>query len=186
MAPSAPRALTERLEDTAAIDAVAGPVARTARRVLGGGAVKDALRGTWLGHALHPLLTDLVVGSFTSATILDLLGADDGAAQALIAVGIAAYPPTALTGVSDWSDAADADAGIRRAGLVHAAVNAAALSFYTASLAARRRGDTGRGRLLGLAGASALGAGGYLGGHLAYVRGARVERSAPDAGAPPR
>ena len=57
-------------------------------------------------------------------------------------------------------------------------LNATALSLYAASLAARRRGDTGRGRLLGLAGAGALGAAGYLGGHLSYVRGARVERAA--------
>jgi len=59
-------------------------------------------------------------------------------------------------------------------------VNASALAFYSASLAARRRGDSGRGRVLGLAGAGALGVGGYLGGHLAYVRGARVERATPD------
>lgn len=182
MATSPARALTERLEGAGAIDTVARPVAAAARSVLQPGALKDALRGTWLGHALHPLLTDLVIGSFTSATILDLLGGGDEAARKLIAVGIAAYPPTALTGVSDWSDTADADPGIRRAGLVHATVNATALGLYAASLAARRNGDTGRGRLLGLAGASALGVGGYLGGHLSYVRGARVERTAPSAG----
>lgn len=171
------RALTERLERVSAIDAVATPASRAARDVLGTGALKDALRGTWIGHALHPLLTDVVIGSFTSATILDLIGADDDSVQRLIAVGIAAYPPTALTGVSDWSDTAERDPGIRRAGLVHAGLNAGALSLYAASLVARRRGDTGRGRLLGLAGAGALSAAGYLGGHLSYVRGARVERA---------
>ncbi|MGZ6708776.1 MAG: DUF2231 domain-containing protein [Solirubrobacteraceae bacterium] len=184
MATSAPRTLTEHLEAASAIDVVAGPLLRTAQRALRPRVLKEALRGSWLGHALHPLLTDVVVGSFTSATILDVLGADDDAAQALIAVGIAAYPPTALTGVSDWSDSGESDPGIRRTGLVHAAVNASALSLYAASLVARRRGDAARGRLLGFAGASALGAGGYLGGHLAYVRGARVERVAPDAGSP--
>lgn len=179
MATSALRTLTERLEGTSQLDAVAGPLLRAAQQALRPAPLKDALRGTWLGHALHPLLTDVVVGSFTSATILDVLGADDDAVQTLIAVGIAAYPPTALTGVSDWSDTGDRDAGIRRAGLVHAAVNASALSLYAASLLARRRGDATRGKLLGLAGATALGAAGYLGGHLAYVRGARVERAGP-------
>src|SRR6476646_2172301 len=179
------RTITERLEATEAIDAVAAPVSRTARGVLGNGGLKDVLRGTWIGHALHPLLTDVVVGSFTSATILDLVGGDDDSVQRLIAVGIAAYPPTALTGVSDWSDTAERDPGIRRAGLVHAGLNAGALSLYVASLAARRRGDTGRGRLLGLAGAGALGAAGYLGGHLSYVRGARVERATPGAAPDP-
>jgi uncharacterized membrane protein len=176
MPTSAPRALSERLDSLSALDAVARPVRGLVARALRPGPLKDAVSGSWLGHALHPLLTDLVIGSFTSATILDLLGADDDAAQALIAVGLAAYPPTALTGVSDWSDSADDD-GIRRTGLIHAGVNASALALYAASLAARRAGDRGRGRLLGLAGASALGAGGYLGGHLAYVRGARVERA---------
>ena len=88
------------------------------------GALKDALSGTWLGHALHPLLTDVVIGSWTSATLLDVLGGDDdeAAAERLIAVGIAAYPPTALTGANDWADAEPADDGVRRAGLVHAVV----------------------------------------------------------------
>ena len=41
------------------------------------GAPRDALSGTWLGHALHPALTDVVIGSFFGATLLDLLGGDD-------------------------------------------------------------------------------------------------------------
>src|SRR5687767_15275597 len=90
--------------------------------------LKDALSGTWLGHALHPLLTDVVIGSFVSATLLDVLGGDDDgrAAERLIAVGIAAYPPTALTGANDWADAEPTDDGVRRAGLVHALTNATA------------------------------------------------------------
>ena len=43
-------------------------------RILGRGAVKDGLSGTWLGHPLHPLLTDLPIGFWTSAFTLDLLG----------------------------------------------------------------------------------------------------------------
>ena len=41
------------------------------------GVPRDALSGTWLGHALHPLLTDVVIGSFLNATLLDLLGGDE-------------------------------------------------------------------------------------------------------------
>src|SRR5690349_13830034 len=120
MASAPPRTLTERLDTASALDRIAGPVAATARRALERPPVKDALRGTWLGHAVHPLLTDVVVGAFTSATILDLLGGDDRATRRLIAVGILAYPPTSLTGVSDWSDS-ERDPAIRRTGLVHAA-----------------------------------------------------------------
>jgi hypothetical protein len=49
---------------------------------------------------------------------------------------------------------------------VHAATNTTALSLYGSSLLARRRGAHGRGKLLAAAGAAALTAAGYLGGHL--------------------
>ena len=164
------------LEAAGPLDPIGRFAGSRVRSALRPGAVKNALSGAWLGHALHPLLTDLVVGSFVSATVLDVLGGDDrGAAQRrLIGVGIAAYGPTALTGVSDWADAESSDPAVRRVGLIHAVSNSMALGLYSASLAARRRGDTGRGKLLGLGGAAALGAAGYLGGHLTYSRGVRT------------
>src|SRR3954463_9606027 len=123
--------------------------------------LKDALSGTWLGHALHPLLTDVVIGTFLSTTLLDVAGGDeDGRAGArLIGVGIAAYAPTALAGVNDWADTEPVSDAVRRTGLVHAASNATALAFYAGSLAARRRGARGRARLLSVGGATALMAG---------------------------
>lgn len=36
--------------------------------------VKDLLHGTWLGHALHPLITDVPAGALTAALFLDLIG----------------------------------------------------------------------------------------------------------------
>src|SRR5829696_6304480 len=83
--------------------------------------LKDVLAGTWLGHALHPLMTDVVIGTFLSTTLLDVLGGDeDGrAGSRLIAIGMAAYPPTALTGVTDWADTEPVSDGIRRTGLIH-------------------------------------------------------------------
>ena len=50
------------------------------------------------------------------------------------------------------------------------------------SYVARKRGARGRGKLLSLAGSAALGAGGWLGGHLSYTLGAGVEAGAPAAG----
>jgi nitrite reductase/ring-hydroxylating ferredoxin subunit len=172
------------LETLDAADAPAKAVAATVRKVTSPIALKEALSGTWLGHAVHPLLTDVVIGSFLSATLLDVLGGDqDGrAARRLIAVGVAAYPPTALTGASDWADSEPADDGVRRVGLVHAAVNAAALSLYVASYAARRRGARGRGVALGLGGAGALGAAAYLGGHLTLAKGVGADQTVFDPG----
>jgi nitrite reductase/ring-hydroxylating ferredoxin subunit len=176
--------LVGKIEALAVLDRPGKAVGKAVRRALPFGAAKDAVSGTWLGHALHPLLTDVVIGSFTSATLLDLLGGDDDgrAAERLIAVGIAAYGPTALTGANDYGDSELADDGVRRAGLVHASTNAVALALYGASLVARRRGDTGRGKLLGAAGAAVLGAGGYLGGHLSFVKGMGPDQTVYDPG----
>jgi nitrite reductase/ring-hydroxylating ferredoxin subunit/uncharacterized membrane protein len=147
-----------------------------------GGGLKDVLSGTWLGHALHPLLTDVVIGTFMSASLLDLLGGDDEAAQKLIGVGVAAYLPTALTGVSDWADTEPVDDRVRRVGLVHANTNAVALALYTASLKARRGGDTSRGKALAMAGGGVLAVGGFLGGHLSFARGVGPNQTAYDEG----
>src|SRR3954464_8923234 len=134
--------LVRKIEGAGFLDAPGKAVAKQVRSLTSASStVKEAVSGSWLGHALHPLLTDVVIGSFTSATLLDLLGGDDDgrAAERLIGIGIAAYGPTALTGVNDWADSEPADARVRRIGLVHAASNATALVLYTASLAARRR-----------------------------------------------
>jgi nitrite reductase/ring-hydroxylating ferredoxin subunit len=127
--------------------------------------VRDALHGVWLGHALHPMLTDVPIGMWTAAGVLDVVPGTGVASTALVATGCAAAVPTAVTGLADWSDLHPQQ---QRVGLVHAAANVAALGCYAASLAARVRGDTGRGKLLGFTGLGVLMVGGYLGGHLAY------------------
>src|SRR3954452_19619731 len=176
--------LIEKVEAAEVLDAAAKPIAKNAREVLGPGPLKDALSGTWLGHPLHPVLTDVVIGSFLSATLLDLLGTDaaSGAQERLIAVGIAAYGPTALTGVNDWADAEPTDDAVRRVGLVHAATNSVALGLYSSSLAARRRGADGKARLLSGAGAAVLGLGGFWGGHLTFRKGVGPNQTAFDQG----
>lgn len=165
-----------------ALDGPAEKVSTAVRGVLGTGTVKDLLSGTWLGHALHPLLTDVPIGAWTSATILDLAGGADSApaAERLIGVGIAAALPTAVSGLSDWADSTLGDDEVRRVGAVHAVANVSALALYGASWAARKRGRHGRGVLLGLAGAAGLGVGGFLGGHLSYARGIGVDQTAFD------
>jgi nitrite reductase/ring-hydroxylating ferredoxin subunit/uncharacterized membrane protein len=185
-APTAPRlhAAVQRLAGLAVLDGVAGRVGAAARGVVRPGPVRDALSGRALGHALHPLLTDLPIGTWTSASLLDALGGRDSdrAARRLIGVGIAAELPAAATGLLDWADTEPVDDEVRRVGVVHAVSNVAALSLYSASLVARRRGAQGRGRALGLAGAAALGVGGHLGGHLSYAKAVGVDATALGAG----
>lgn len=174
--------LVERLESLDALDGPGKAIGKRVRGLLGPGAVKDALSGTWLGHALHPLLTDVTIGSFVSASLLDVLGGDDDgrAAERLIAVGLAAYGPTAITGTNDWADSEPADARVRRVGLAHAATNATAFTLFAGSLAARRAGKQGRGKALALAGTSFLAVGGYLGAHMSFFQGVGPNQTAFD------
>ncbi len=172
--------IVEKIGKLEQLDPLAERAADTVGRLLGPGALKDLLSGTFLGHALHPVLTDVPIGTWTSAAILDLLGGEDSekAADLLIGMGLAAALPTAASGWSDWADTTQSSETVRRAGLVHALANATAIGLYTASLAARVSGARGSGRLLGLAGAGVLGMGGYLGGHLAHAKGVGVNETA--------
>lgn len=173
--------LVERIEHMTALDRFATPLAAAVSDELGRSGLKDVFSGSWFGHPLHPLLTDLPIGSWTSAMLLDFAGGRRAqpAADLLVAVGVATAIPTAVTGLSDWSDLGDAD---RRIGLVHATANSVAVTCYVASLVARRRGHRGAGIVLGVAGASAATAGGFLGGHLVFRRGAGVDHTTFDDG----
>ena len=174
----------EALEGAGALDKPAKAIGKKVRSTMSPGPLKDAASGTWLGHALHPLMTDVVIGAWMSATLLDVLGGDESgrARERLLAVGIAAYGPTALTGANDWADTEPADDGVRRVGLVHAATNATALTLQIASLAARRRGAQRQGVLLGMAGTAVMGVGGYLGGHLSFAKGVGPDQTIFDQG----
>ena len=134
------------------------------------------LSGTWLGHPLHPLLTDVVLGSWTSSLVLDLVGGPKAqpAADKLVAVGILSALPAVAAGLSDW---ADVSGQARRMGVLHAAGNAAALALFTASLTARRRGCRRLGVGLSLLGAAAAATAGWLGSHLTYSLGVGVNEA---------
>ncbi len=171
--------VAERVGHVEALDGPAQKIAGPVAGKLGRGRFGDVLAGTWLGHALHPFLTDFPIGTWTSATFLDLFGGRESerAADRLVAFGIAASVPTSLTGLTDWADTTRSDPQVRRIGLVHAAANGAALACFAASLAARRRGNRAGGKLFGLAGMGALTVGGHLGGHLSYSKGVGVDQT---------
>jgi uncharacterized membrane protein len=181
-------ALVARLESIEALDVPARLAAKRVRRLIGTGARKDLLSGVWLGHALHPLLSDVPIGTWTSSIILDWTGGKGSraAADRLVLAGLLAAGVTLASGWSDWADAESQSAAVRRSGLVHAAANGTATGLMARSYLARKRGDRAQARLLSLAGSAALGVGGWLGGHLSYTLGAgvRPDRSAVPGGPP--
>ena len=163
-------ALADRLQQgIAATFRAAGPAGRT---------IKNALHGTWLGHPLHPVLTDVPLGAWTAALVFDALDARDDhrwwggrgygrGADAAIVVGLAGAAGAAVTGLNDWQHTSGAS---RKAGLVHGLLNTAAATLYGASLVARARGVRSVGRSLALAGYAVTCAAAYLGGDLVYRR----------------
>ena len=172
-------ALAGKVEQAKALDPAVKVLDAIVQRQLPRGPVKDALHGTWLGHAVHPLLVALPIGLWSGGMLLDWTGGDRRAARRLIGAGVLAVAPTAATGWADWSELGSAKRP-RRVGVVHAAANLATTSPYVQSWLARRRGDEARGRMLALAGAGGLAVGGYLGGHLAYAQAVGVNRNADE------
>jgi uncharacterized membrane protein len=178
-----PTRLTVELEGEERLDPVVDAV-RQVTRPLADSPAGPALRGEWMGHALHPTLTDLPLGLWTATSVLDLVGGANArpAAQRLLGVGLIAAGPTALSGWAEWQQAGTS---AQRVGLVHAALNITAVGLYAGSWGARRRGRHGLGVALALLGAGAASAGGYLGGHLALVRDVASRPPALDGGSSP-
>lgn len=151
-----------------AIDA-AGPAGRTA---------EDILHGVWLGHNLHPVLTDIPLGSWTAAAAMDtmeMLGntAVGPGADAAVTVGLLGALGAAVTGLVDWHVLNER--APKRVGAAHAGLNIAATLLYAGSLAFRKRGARGAGRALAALGFCTVSASAYLGGILVNELGISVD-----------
>jgi uncharacterized membrane protein len=136
------------------------------------GGVADALRAErLLGHPAHPVVNDVPIGLWTSASVLDVVGGrrSRSAASLLCSLGVVSAVPTALTGIADLARLEGED---RRLGIVHAAGNLLAVVLYAESARRRARGQHLRGAVAALAGGAAMTAAGMVGGELAFNRGA--------------
>jgi nitrite reductase/ring-hydroxylating ferredoxin subunit/uncharacterized membrane protein len=143
--------------------------------------IANVLHGTWLGHPLHVVLTDVPLGCWTAAAVLDALEMKSGSratgqgADTAIAAGLVGAAGAALTGLADWSKI---DGEPRRIGLMHGILNATATACYVTSMCLRRSGSRGTGRQLALLGLVISGVAAYLGGHLVYKKRIGVDHSA--------
>lgn len=139
-------------------------------------AVKDALYGTWLGHPLHPVMTDLPIGFWTSSIVFDAVDQDE-AADLMLKLGTVSALGTAVSGVAQWHDLQEMESP-RRLGALHALLNVSATACYGLSWLLRDRDEREAGKALAAAGFALATAGGMLGGDLAYKLGIGVSRVA--------
>ncbi len=172
----------ERLERNPRLDLPAERLQRAADAIAERPALHAFLKGRWLGHSFHPMATDFPLGSWMSASLLDLIGGEEarGPSRKLVAFGVLAAIPTAAAGLTEWRETRE---GARRVGVVHAATNTTALSLYTLSLVARFRERHRVATVLGVAWGIVATVGGYWGGHLSLEKavGVNVEKAAADA-----
>lgn len=138
--------------------------------------VKDLLNGTWLGHPIHPAVTDVPIGALAVALVLDLIGEPAAASWAII-VGLVTALASAVTGLADYTDT---DGAARTRATLHGTVMIVGTVTTALSLLARDGGDTA-GTLatsLLVVGFVILAAGAYVGGDVAFVLGNMVSRHA--------
>lgn len=143
--------------------------------------VKNFLNGTWLGHPLHVILTDVPIGAWTTALVFDALELVSGrdefatAADTSVMIGIVGALGAAVTGVTDWQDA---DAPARRLGMIHGILNLSGTALFAASLISRRRKSRTVGRILGALGYGVMTTAARLGGKMVYEYRVGVDRTA--------
>jgi nitrite reductase/ring-hydroxylating ferredoxin subunit len=176
------RGWAERIEELKQLDGAGKSLKSLVDRYIPEGSeIKDLLAGTWLGHPLHPVLTDVVVGAWTSSFVLDMIPGRKTrkASDRLIDVGILAALPTAAAGLADWTDTWGRT---RRVGLVHASANVLALWLYLSSSWHRKRGRRLRGWTLSTTAYGVATVSAYLGGHLSFGKGVGVDETAFEEG----
>ncbi|MCT1803409.1 hypothetical protein CKW39_09675 [Kocuria sp. WRN011] len=170
--------LTDRIEQTNSLDSVIAFAKENAGPIMKQPMVSKVLSGDFLGHPLHPMLTDIPIGAWSMSALLDVLGGEEleDASAILVGVGVLSAIPTAATGLHDWQTTKGATS---RVGFVHAATMDVTVLLYSGSLLARVTGHHTPGKLLGLAGLGVMTVGGFLGGHLTYSMGVNVEQEGP-------
>src|SRR5262245_61705088 len=138
--------------------------------------IRDFLDGTWLGHPLHPAVTDIPIGTLLATVVLDLLGYPAAADIALV-LTILFILAAAVTGAADY---ADTDGTARVRATIHSTIMVVGLIVLLLSLLLRAGNPADRTIpiALGIIGFLIVTAGAYVGGDVVYVLGNMVSRHA--------
>jgi nitrite reductase/ring-hydroxylating ferredoxin subunit/uncharacterized membrane protein len=150
--------------------------------------LKLLANGSWLQHPLHPLLTDVPVGTWTLAILLDLIALIFGLQNFGLATGIAvglgvlAALAAVVTGFSDWMDV---DPPEKALGMAHAFVNITATILFAVAflmLWASNWTINLPNFVVALLGYLVITVGAFIGGDLVYRMGTMVNRNAYRSG----
>lgn len=131
----------------------------------------DLLHGTWLGHPLHAVLTDLTIGAWVFSFVLDLFSLTnrskgvERAADTLLDLGNVAGTTTAMAGLTDYSTIPHR---AMASGATHGLLNAFGLTMSLLSSWNRKKGNRGLGIFLSSISSGILFFSAWLGGELAY------------------
>ena len=138
--------------------------------------IQNFLNGTWLGHPLHAVVTDVPIGALTVSLIADLINQPVVADVSLV-VGILAMIASAVTGAADYTEV---DGTARNRATVHSAIMVASLVLYAISLAIRSGSPADRlvPIVLAVVAYLLLSLGANIGGDLVYLVGTHVNRHA--------
>ena len=138
--------------------------------------IQNFLNGTWLGHPVHSVVTDVPVGALTVSIVADLIG------QSLVAdvsmlLGVLAMVAAAVTGLADY---AEVDGTARNRATVHGTLMVITLVLYAISLVIRSGNPPDRlvAIVLAIAGYLLLALAAAIGGDLVYLIGTHVNRHA--------
>lgn len=138
--------------------------------------IQNFLNGTWLGHPVHAVVTDVPIGAFTVSIVADVISQPIVADVSLV-LGILAMIASAVTGLADYTEV---DGTARNRATVHSVIMVVSLVLYAISLLIRSGQPADRLVPIVLAGVAylLLALGANIGGDLVYLVGTHVNRHA--------
>jgi nitrite reductase/ring-hydroxylating ferredoxin subunit len=163
------------------MDAIYRPLGRP------GKLLQDFLNGSWLGHSLHPVVVDVVVGGSTAAVLLQVLtwlgvgGLHDATLWVLGLTWLAGISAI-VTGLTDFKDTATGDE--RAVVGLHGLINIVATLLFVVAflLLLGAPPDGGLGGWLLLVAYLVVSVGAFIGGHVVFKYGYMVNHSAFSGG----
>jgi nitrite reductase/ring-hydroxylating ferredoxin subunit/uncharacterized membrane protein len=138
--------------------------------------IQNFLNGSWLGHPVHAVVTDVPIGALTVSIIADVIGQPIVADVSLL-LGVLAMVASAVTGAADYTEV---DGTARNRATVHMVVMILSLILYAISLVIRSGSPADRLApiVLSVVAYLLLLLGGAIGGDLVYLIGTHVNRNA--------